>query len=150
MTWDKDKPADGRDGYLVDDDIRANFAALDTVIGAAKIAAGVALFDTTSGHDHDGTDSKLISAQFGAWVDKSSGYGAQAATTDGFVIAYDTDGAAELIGYTDGNSNPTTIRARSGAFASATQSFIFFPVRKGDYWKVTGSPNAVYWLSMGS
>ena len=105
----------------------------------------------------------------GAWVDKSSSYAAQAATTDGFVVLdfYVQDGGSgilDFIGYSDGNADPTT--KRNGAtfhFAADTsgkngnQGFTM-PVRSGDYWKVlrttsgtiSGEALTVYWIPFGA
>ena len=82
----------------------------------------------------------------GAWVDKSSSYGAQQAATDGFICAIGSNIA--LAGYTDANANPTTIRANMSF--DNTQSSIMFSVKKNDYWKVVsnGSPT-VYWIPLG-
>ncbi len=84
----------------------------------------------------------------GAWVDKSSSYGAQQATTDGFVIAYGT-GSGSIYGYTDVNADPTTVRQRDN---DDTAQSIMFPVKKNDYWKVTtaGPALAVYWIPLGA
>ena len=94
----------------------------------------------------------------GSWVDKSSSYGAQQATTDGFIVVRlssgGTDGSA--IGYTDSNSNPTT--ARIAAYRNADQQLggndgFMMPVKKNDYWKVVLSGTStvsVYWIPLGS
>lgn len=96
-------------------------------------------------------------AALGSWVDKSSSYGAQQAATDGFVCAYLTSAGGETVqisGYTDSNSNPTTVRSASRAANDelAVVSIAAMPVKKGDYWKVVvsgGSP-VVYWIPFGS
>ena len=93
----------------------------------------------------DTADSHVVA--FGAWVDKSASYGAQVATTDGFVIVHNQWGYYGII-FTDANADPTTERARDGSNAEC----IMCPVRKGDYWKVTsggGTPVSVYWLPLG-
>lgn len=58
------------------------------------------------------------------------------APQDGFVVA---EGTIETSVYTDGNNPPTTIRG-------ASQDSITVPVRKGDYWKVTGADIRLYWI----
>ena len=88
-----------------------------------------------------------ITGLLGAWVDKSSSYAAQQAATDGFVVAI-SDGGNYIQGYSDSNTNPTTLRG----YGNAANSSIAFPVRKGDYWKIVvgvGSPT-VYWIPLGS
>ena len=115
-------------------------------------------FDTTTGHDHDGTDSKKlgasgISAVLGAWVDKSSSYGAQQAATDGFVLARGTiPNGAYIGGYSDANSNPTTSRTYFVGNPSQFVVSITMPVKKGDYWKITtdGNVDFCYWIPLGS
>ena len=100
--------------------------------------------------------------EWGAWVDKSSSYGAQQATTDGEVAVYlsITDvGASKyyVLGYTDSASDPTTIRGACTFHYTPddpTTGYVGFTmkVRKGDYWKVvpsgTGTVNtfSVYWI----
>lgn len=95
---------------------------------------------------------------FGAWVDKSTSYGAQQAATDGFVIAYGTMGNGNYIqGFTDSNADPTTLRAHiqnyggigsSGAYYIQT---ITMPVRKNDYWKILTNQSVItaYWIPFG-
>jgi len=96
----------------------------------------------------------------GNWVDKSSNYGAQQASTDGFVTAYASidDGGANLVlrGSTDAANPPTTIVNRVYKVAAEISSdeiySIFFPVKKGDYWLVymsnTKAPTYVYWIPL--
>ena len=116
-------------------------------------------------HNHDGTNSPIlgasaISGALGAWVNKTSSYGAQQAATDGFVIATGwgsiNDGVDHVYGYSDSASNPTTLRGIISTNSSTTNvigSFCF-PVKKGDYWKVVhvGSrePFAVWWIPLGA
>ena len=100
-------------------------------------------------------------SSLGAWVDKSSSYGAQQATTDGFVVVDlvrgGGDSIATSIGYTDANSDPTTERTRCCAVNSASTHVDFdggfcMPVKKNDYWKVvnSGGTQKVYWIPLGS
>ena len=109
-------------------------------------------FDTSTGHDHDGTNSKKISGnQLGTWAEKSNNTVYQA-TTDGFVTAWATPGAygSWVYGYTDANNPPTTKRAQcaGGSESAGTALGITMPVKKGDYWKVTGA-NIVCWIPFG-
>jgi len=107
---------------------------------AANAANGVVVLDA---------NSKISVAQFGAWVNKSSSYGAQQAATDGFVSVRCDQ--AIITGYTDGNADPTTVILQVGANDDSRNGFIM-PVRKNDYWKITVSQNTptVYWLPLGS
>ena len=89
---------------------------------------------------------------FGAWAAVSNNTVYQA-TTDGFVLA--TTGAVHtgsVLGYTDSSNPPTTLRLRQ-QFDNADNytgyCAITMPVRKGDYWKVTGA-STVYWIPIGS
>jgi len=88
-------------------------------------------------------------SSFGAWTTKSNNTVYQAAT-DGFVIGIGNNNSPPT-GYTDSNSNPTTMRAKCytpGADNWTTS--IIFPVRSGDYWKVINCSQAVYWIPLGS
>jgi hypothetical protein len=93
---------------------------------------------------------------FGSWVDKTSSYGAQQAATDGFVVASGVSISSNgIYGYTDSNSNPTTLRNQSTiAAASNFYGSFTMPVKKSDYWKVLVDPGvtslAVYWIPLGS
>jgi hypothetical protein len=108
--------------------------------------------DVTTGHDHDGTNSKLLTG-LGDWLDKSSSYGAQQATTDGFLLVSSTNASDNVTYiYTDGNSNPTTIRTKSQCNVGATiTTSMLCPVKKNNYWKVTttGTIVYVYWIPFG-
>lgn len=96
--------------------------------------------ETATKKYHDDNLSEL-----GAWVDKTADYGAQQASTDGFVCAGNT--AAEVQGYTDAAANPTTLRADNDYTG---QCSIMFPVKKDDYWKVikigAGTAFYCYWI----
>lgn len=125
----------------------------------ANAAGGVVVLDASSKLPAvDGSQLTNISTSFGAWVDKSSSYGAQQAATDGFVLAYSTQGQENkrMIGYTDGNTTPTTVRADfdlRGAYSAGRGTLnIMFPVRKGDYWRVVtdATIGKVWWIPLGS
>lgn len=95
---------------------------------------------TDPGANQDAATKKYVDdnvVAFGSWVDKSAGYGAQQATTDGFVLVQDIGGVANF--FTDGNANPTTQRGKVGSTANTANhsGTILCPVRKNDYWKVT-------------
>jgi len=101
-------------------------------------------------------DPAWATASLGSWVDKSSSYGAQQATTDGFVLAYSGKNLGDgqtIRGYTDANANPTTVRQECMGSAGVTiGGSICMPVKKNDYWKVVvsaGTPT-VYWIPLGS
>jgi len=97
-----------------------------------------------------------VENSFGSWVDKSSDYGAQQASTDGFVIGITIGGSdREYVGYSDSSSNPTTVRAYLSTFPDGSEKGSFmFPVKKNDYWKITFSGGSgtltAYWMPMGS
>ncbi len=100
--------------------------------------------------------SSTIPNILGAWVDKSTNYGVQQAMTDGFVCVYAYGTVFDILGYTDSNSNPTTIRAQIENYnpgeSNHTHSFMM-PVRKNDYWKIvvaSGAITKVYWISLGN
>ncbi|MFH1837997.1 MAG: hypothetical protein ABH808_00650 [Candidatus Kuenenbacteria bacterium] len=71
------------------------------------------------------------------------------APTDGFVTFYCSGSkcTCELYGYTDSNSSPSTLKTRSIGHNGSS-----FPVKKGDYWKVSKSQNgtpSIYWIPLG-
>jgi len=69
--------------------------------------------------------------------------------SDGFVCAYGTAGYA-ILGYTDSSNPPTTVRVQQFGGAAAGAQHITMPVKKGDYWKVTGTAPGIYWLPIGN
>lgn len=99
-----------------------------------------------------------VATSLGSWVDKSSSYDSQQATTDGFVTAFcsaTASGAFDVQGYSDSASTPTTLRAWSRITAVGSNSVaITMPVKKGDYWRVVTSSITptivVYWIPLGS
>jgi hypothetical protein len=131
-------------------------------ISTSSAAPGTGVYFQRLGsfyNDVSGNITSIVNDSFtgelGSWESKSTGTTYQA-TTDGFVTAYGTGGAAtgiSLTGYTDSSSTPTTIRVyqviQSGLVNPDSPQAISFPVKKGDYWKVviaTGSAT-VYWIS---
>jgi hypothetical protein len=99
-------------------------------------------------------DAKIaaIGSLFGTWASKANNTAYEAAT-DGTVHAYSALMAhAAVIGYTDGNNPPTTVRTRSYIQLGASNpcyANLTMDVRKGDYWKVTGA-SVVWWLPKGA
>ncbi len=91
----------------------------------------------------------------GAWASKTVNTIYQA-TTDGFVIAYDTttrNNASNLNFYTDSNSNPSTIRYQTSISVTGTIMVSgMCLVRKNDYWTVIGVDTAVtvWWIPLGT
>lgn len=72
------------------------------------------------------------------------------AATDGFVIAK-CNATGNLIGLTDAANPPTTMVVDQ--YASGSQATIVYPVKKGNYWKVTGATGTgafVYWIPLGA
>lgn len=83
---------------------------------------------------------------FGAWASKTNDTSYLAAS-DGFVCALGGLGE-DVTGYTDSSDPPTTVRIWGWANAGAKDS-VTMPVRKSDYWKITGA-STVYWLPIGA
>jgi hypothetical protein len=88
--------------------------------------------------------------EFGAWVDKSSSYGAQQATTDGVVLARATlgnDDSTGIKGYTDSNADPSSMKAQAtaGSTGVGVVVTISMPVKRGDYWKITSTQTPTVW-----
>ena len=84
---------------------------------------------------------------FGSWASKINSTVYKAAS-DGFVCVINTALNTYVRGYTDGNNPPVTMRAWESTWYAAYASFMM-PVRKGDYWRVTGA-TTVYWIPLGS
>jgi hypothetical protein len=128
-------------------------------IAEATSTAGVTI-DGCLIKDGSAALSGTTSNPLGAWVDKTSSYGAQQASTDGIVVVTataDSSGAEVVVlGYTDGNANPTTLlcgghdRHPGGSYVGRTG--FTMPVKKSNYWKVvlsTGTMTSVRWIPIG-
>lgn len=92
---------------------------------------------------------------FGAWETKSIDTVYQAAT-DGIALADCTNAGAanaKVYGITDSSNPPLTSRSVNAAnYAGGQNASVTFPVRKGDYWKVTADNEgscSVFWLPIG-
>jgi hypothetical protein len=160
----------------------AQHTSANDEIEAIETALGAGFGKATSAEVTTGTDDAKFTTPkalkdagivatttptFGSWVDKSSSYAAQQATTDGFVVMILSpescwESGMTLRGYSDSNSNPTTLRvgvdwSGNGSGGAMTRSATM-PVKKNDYWKMTttaygnaGSYNiTVYWIPSGT
>ena len=86
---------------------------------------------------------------FGAWASKNNNE-VYLASTDGFVCAYANGGGNLPAGFTDTSNPPTTQRTVSYSPGGESLSAgITMPVKKGEYWKVTGCVT-VYWIPLGA
>ena len=87
---------------------------------------------------------------FGSWVSKSNNTVYQA-TTDGFVIAWSRSGADRQVeGLSDGSNSPATTRIKmKNSGGGSGRATITMPVKKGDYWKVLGADDSVFWIPLG-
>lgn len=120
-----------------------------TLSGKTLTAPVIADF-TSAAHDHSvANKGGKIAAQFGGWESRA-GETVYYAATDGIVCAYDTSGTGTIVGYSDGGSPPTTLRAVEDNPSSFEG--VVFPVRKGDYWYVHNPSYAliVFWLPLGN
>lgn len=92
---------------------------------------------------------------FGAWTARSVTTVYQAAT-DGFVVIYsEANGFNQgFDGFTDSSPTPTTKRVGGRYAIEAAQDVIHYsatmPVRKNDYYQVTGNVTTIYWLPAGA
>lgn len=105
--------------------------------------------------DENGDNCKTImemgggGAAFGNWVDvtaAASGGAVQSAATDGIVCAWHDGTFLPTRGYTDSSPSPTTLRIQLYG-DEGTRPGITMPVKKNDYWKVTGAQH-VYWIPL--
>jgi len=72
------------------------------------------------------------------------------AATDGFVMAFNAGGTTTQI-LTDAANPPITVRAQANPTAGGDQYSIMSPVKKGDYWKITGAgATLIYWIPLYS
>ena len=98
-------------------------------------------------------DDKIsaVGSLFGSWTSKLVDTTYQAAT-DGFVVTYSKkDNIGNCYAYSDSNSSPSTIRtADTSGHEYNEAGGMTMPVKKGDYWKVTGTIDSVYWIPIGS
>ncbi len=85
----------------------------------------------------------VIPIIFGAWASRSDSTVYQAAT-DGVVCAWDSTGNP-VEGLTDGSTPPTITRMVNENTGGGGNAGVTMPVKKNDYWKVTGS-TTVWWL----
>jgi len=130
------------------------FGAVATLIDSSQLASSAAPTADADISNKKYVDDQIAAAvpdddAFGAWLGKTPDT-VYLAATDGFVCAGSTEGTTnDLKGYTDSSNPPTTLRLKSVLFVSgASISSITMPVRKGDYWKVTGA-SWIYWLPVG-
>ncbi len=85
--------------------------------------------------------------RLGDWVSKSNDTTYQA-STDGYVCGFTTESDSnEIKGYTDDSTPPTEQRCYNSfkGAGSTKASGITMPVKRGDYWKVTGA-STVWWI----
>ena len=126
---------------------------------AAAIAAHVAEEDPHTGYRLESADHTHLSTGaeggvlnlFGDWDATKVKDTSYLAATDGLVEAYTTPNCYWIKGYTDASNPPTTIRRHQQTADPECEQSIGFPVRKGDYWKITvqsGTPK-IYWLPIG-
>ena len=90
--------------------------------------------------------------KLGAWQSKDVNT-VYYTNTDGFVVAFGYSSATFICvsGLTDSSNPPSTIRAVDDGYGVNRHASIAMPVRKGDYWKVTGGSNVIiYWIPLGN
>lgn len=89
---------------------------------------------------------------FGAWASKSINTVYQSDTDGAVTVTFNSGSNWSLDGYTDGSNPPTTRRGHVEQ-AGTTAASVTFPVRKGDYYKIssaqTPSASEIYFLPQG-
>lgn len=101
-------------------------------------------------------DDQVATKKLGSWASRSTSTNYYA-DTDGFVCASVGAGVrAEVRGYSDATSSPSTLIAINRTdTANNEYAFISFPVKKGDFWRVTNnseSPDGyenIRWIPFG-
>lgn len=72
------------------------------------------------------------------------------AATDGIVTVTSINSNFQAIsGYTDAANPPTTLLAKGDTGSSGGVAAITFPVKKGNYYKITGGVSTIYWMPIG-
>lgn len=142
--------------YAVADASATTFTVListnaTTPTGATFYRLLGSFYNNSSGNITDAANHS-IDKKLGTWIDKSSDYGAQQASSDGFVVASSNSSGdtSTMTFYTDANADPTTVRGIANASTSTYLGTIMCPVKKGDYWKlvVADATVAVYWIPL--
>jgi hypothetical protein len=136
----------------VDDEITTN--ALDKASTAEAEAATNDTKYMTPKKTKESIDENAPQVAFGSWVSRS-GDTVYQASTDGFVLAWGSrDGEPPGVrGYTDSSNPPATLRiaSREGEYGNTSRQSITMPVKKDDYWKVTGENfnwGDIYWIPL--
>lgn len=118
-------------------------------VGWFRNEIGAALAVTYAG-SHEGTGGS-DGTKFADWIPLAADTASHLAYGDGFVLARSGVGtSADIRGYTDSADPPTTLMAGNSHYegTQSTVSSFSMPVRKGDYWKVTGvEAGSVYFIS---
>jgi cell division protein FtsL len=116
---------------------------------AARIAADAARI--AADEDLRNQIDNIQIPKLGAWQSKDVNT-VYYTNTDGFVVAfgYSPGTYIRVSGLTDSSNPPSTIRAVDDG-RGLNHASIAMPVRKGDYWKVTGGSNVIiYWIPLGN
>ncbi|MDP2166774.1 MAG: hypothetical protein Q8J64_00395 [Thermodesulfovibrionales bacterium] len=142
------------------DTLDGQHAPAGTIVGttdaqtlSSKTLTAPTVADFTNAlHDHGAANKGgKVSAQLGAWESKVKNTVYQAGT-DGLVMAMVKVTSEEMDGYTDAANPPTTLRLRVHTATGLAYNAFTFPVRKGDYWKVTLTATELYniwWMPIG-
>ena len=85
--------------------------------------------------------------RLGAWLARANDTIYQAAC-DGFVCGYSLAGIGACTSLTDAATPPTVIRGTNYTGVDGTPRDAPTPVKKNDYWKVTGA-TVVFWIPLG-
>ncbi len=106
--------------------------------------SSIKLVNTTAG-----TESIGVGNIAGVWNTTLANNTVYQATADGFVLGYSAVGQnLKLTGFTDAGTPPTAIVQLARVDNADAIINLMFPVKKSDYWKVTGC-SKVSWLPIG-
>ena len=127
----------------------ANSSLVTGTLTSERGGTGVVLSNNANGVVILDASGLIKNAQFGARVDVSAAedHDNELAATDGIVEASNGNGDT-VIGYSDTNNPPTTVRQRNKGPTGESAS-ISMPVRKGERWKTTGD-TTTFWMPVGS
>jgi len=127
--------------------IKAGTNDLPTLPDGAEMASSAAPTENEGIANKKYVDDQRNLNPLGDWTSKLNNTVYEAETA-GLVCANTANGATVVSGYTDAANPPTTLRVTNYGNGGFPPVGITMPVKKGDYWKVTGA-TTVQWIPLG-
>jgi hypothetical protein len=140
-------------GSILNADLAGSIAA-SKLIGTDIATVGTITTGTWNGTS---ITASHVGPLLGLWTGPFNCSTIVQATTDGYVVGYNSSGIAQLTYsvLTDSSNPPTTIRGQSTIPSGGSFSSLFTPVKKNDYWEFTsvgagGACNFNYFIGQSS